>query len=108
MILVKFTNGNSHASPTLNVTPTGGSALGAKSIVGNITAGDYIPLVYDGTSWNVIGCNSYTKAEVDNLFTNVNATNLNVGGTMVLSNTYGYGTSLPSSGTEGQIFFLIK
>lgn len=33
--LIKFTNGNTHATPTLNLTPEGGTALGAKNLVGN-------------------------------------------------------------------------
>lgn len=52
-IQLKLTNGNSHASPTLNV-----NSLGAKSIVGYgpctpanfSTAGSIMKLVYDGTN----------------------------------------------------------
>ena len=61
-IYVKFTNANSAATPTLNISSTG-----AKSITlpnGNKTpwdAGEVVSLTYDGTSWNI---NNYSKIEV--------------------------------------------
>ena len=64
MVVVKFTNANSVASPTLNVTPKGGTATGAKPITrygttaastGTTTtgwrAGAVQIFIYDGTSW---------------------------------------------------------
>jgi hypothetical protein len=63
MVAVKFTYTNSVASPTLNVTPKGGTATGAKSIIQYGTtaastsvktswpAGQVVIFVYDGTYW---------------------------------------------------------
>lgn len=63
MVAVKFTYTNSVASPTLNVTPLGGTATGAKSIIQYGTtaastsvktswpAGQVVIFVYDGTYW---------------------------------------------------------
>ena len=61
-VYIKFTNINSAATPTLNISSTG-----AKSITlpnGNKTpwdAGEVVSLTYDGTSWNI---NNYSKVEV--------------------------------------------
>lgn len=59
-IIVKFTNKNSAASPTLNVNSTGakniyyrGAALTASSIY-NWGAGDLVEFYYDGTQWNLL------------------------------------------------------
>lgn len=59
-VLVKFTNKNSAASPTLNVNSTGakniyyrGAALTASSIY-NWGAGDFVEFYYDGTQWNLL------------------------------------------------------
>lgn len=59
-VLVKFTNKNSAASPTLNVNSTGakniyyrGAALTASSIY-NWDAGDFVEFYYDGTQWNLL------------------------------------------------------
>lgn len=63
MVAVKFTYTNSAASPTLNVTPKGGTATGAKtiaqygttaastSVLTSWTAGQVVIFVYDGTYW---------------------------------------------------------
>ena len=63
VVAVKFTNSNSVASPTLNVTPQGGTATGAKSIMRygttavstsaltSWTAGQIVIFMYDGTYW---------------------------------------------------------
>lgn len=55
--LIKFTNGNTHATPTLNLTPDGGTALGAKSLVGlstnNLTANVIYTCYYDGTQFKI-------------------------------------------------------
>lgn len=55
--LIKFTNGNTHATPTLNLTPDGGSALGAKNLVGlstnNLTANIIYTCYYDGTQFKI-------------------------------------------------------
>ena len=55
--LIKFTNGNSHATPTLNLTPDGGNALGAKSLVGlsgnTLTANVIYICYYDGTQFKI-------------------------------------------------------
>ena len=63
VVAVKFTNSNSVASPTLNVTPQGGSATGAKSIMrygttvistsvlSSWAAGQIVIFMYDGTYW---------------------------------------------------------
>lgn len=63
VIAVKFTNSNSVASPTLNVTPQGGTATGAKSIkrygttaiststLTSWAAGQVVIFMYDGTYW---------------------------------------------------------
>lgn len=57
-----FTNGNTGAA-TINLTPDGGSALGAKAIVkngstalsaGDIAAGAKVQLIYDGTNFQMI------------------------------------------------------
>lgn len=70
LLLVKFTNGNTGPS-TINVTPSGGSALGAVSIrkdvssalsSGDIDAGQIFLLVYDGTNFQLIGSGAaYTQ-----------------------------------------------
>ena len=63
MVAVKFTYTNTASSPTLNVTPKGGSATGAKSIIQYGTtavstsvktswaAGQVVIFAYDGTQW---------------------------------------------------------
>lgn len=63
MVAVKFTYTNTASSPTLNVTPQGGTATGAKSIkrygttaistsaLTSWTAGQVVIFIYDGTYW---------------------------------------------------------
>lgn len=63
VVAVKFTNSNSVASPTLNVTPQGGTATGAisimrygttaisTSILSSWAAGQIVIFMYDGTYW---------------------------------------------------------
>lgn len=55
--LIKFTNGNTHATPSLNLTPDGGTALGAKSLVGlsgnTLTANVIYTCYYDGTQFKI-------------------------------------------------------
>lgn len=55
-IRVKFPNGNSAASPTLNVNGTGAIAMEiAQGIpIGRIFVGETIELIYDGASWRLI------------------------------------------------------
>ena len=57
-IVVKFTNGNTHATPTLNVNSTGakniyykGAAVGANVI----SAGHLVEMIYDGTQYQMLG-----------------------------------------------------
>lgn len=54
---IKFTNGNTHSTPTLNLTPENGTALGAKNLVGvsgNTLLSDVIYICYyNGTSFTI-------------------------------------------------------
>ena len=55
---VKFTNGNSAANPTLNVSGTGAAPIlyqGVAVSTAAIGAGTVCRLYYDGTSWNIVG-----------------------------------------------------
>lgn len=56
--LIKFTNGNTATSPTLTLTPEGGSALTAKSLVGTggnniLTANIIYTCYYNGTNFTI-------------------------------------------------------
>lgn len=56
--LIKFTNGNTATSPTLTLTPEGGSALTAKSLVGTsgnntLTANIIYTCYYNGTNFMI-------------------------------------------------------
>lgn len=61
-VLVEFNLTNTSTSPTINITPTGGSALGVKTIKdkdgnalasGDLVAGNFYSLAYDGTYFRV-------------------------------------------------------
>lgn len=56
-IIVTFTNGNSHVSPTLNVNNTGAKVIQYRGAVAsqNIKAKATVELVYDGTNYQIIG-----------------------------------------------------
>lgn len=57
-ITVKFTNGNTASTPTLNVNSSGAKAIkyrGTNIKSTSIIANQIYNLLYDGTDWNVIG-----------------------------------------------------
>ena len=72
-VLVKFNNGNSAASPTLNVNSTGaktirfnGSTI-SDSLYYSWSSGAVLEFVYDGTYWNLMTtCNTDTGSTTDN------------------------------------------
>ena len=71
-----LTNGNSAASPMLNISRTGTKAIiSSGQALGNITAGTTLMVVYDGTNYQVVGgaggidfSKYYTKEEMDAKF----------------------------------------
>lgn len=61
-VLIKFTNANTVASPTLNVNGTGAKAIRrygttapSTSAASSWNAGSVILLIYDGTDWQMVG-----------------------------------------------------
>lgn len=64
-IRVKFTNGNSAASPTLNVNSTGAKNIKSYGTTAATTwvAGQVIEFVYDGTNWLYSGVDAFTKEQ---------------------------------------------
>lgn len=80
VIIVKFTNGNTVASPTLNVvdgsTSTYYPIMNGETPLGTVSAATTMMLVFTGTSFDVVGGglsaasfeNYYTKAEMDAKF----------------------------------------
>lgn len=64
-IRVKFTNGNTASSPTLNVNSTGAKAIKSYGTTAATTwvAGQVIEFVYDGTNWLYSGVDAFTKAQ---------------------------------------------
>lgn len=71
-VAIKFTNGNSVATPTLNINSTGAKTIyykGASLKASDIIADQVYEFLYDGTNWNIINTvDVYTKAESDALF----------------------------------------
>ena len=56
MVTVLFVNGNTTASPTLNVGGTGAKAINAGGVaIGIISAAQVLTLVYTGTAWEIVG-----------------------------------------------------
>lgn len=58
IIIVKWTNGNSADSPTLNVNSTGAKSIvykGSNITSSQIAANSVYEFVYDGSSYNLIG-----------------------------------------------------
>lgn len=75
---VRFSNGNTAASPTLNVNSTGAKSIYANNstTAANCTwsAGETVHFVYDGTYWrmvNSVGLNSVKESKVDKTSMNV-------------------------------------
>lgn len=62
--------GNNSGATTINITPSGGSALGAKNVYANgaacvggeLVSGRPYILIYDGTQFNIVGTASTTAA----------------------------------------------
>ncbi|MSA01026.1 hypothetical protein GKG47_11955 [Lactonifactor sp. BIOML-A3] len=70
--IVKFTYGNTVASPTLNISSTGVKAIyykGATVPSGLITANSFVELVYDGTQYNVVGELEQVVTDITSSFT---------------------------------------
>ena len=74
-VIVKFTNNNTVAKPTLNVNSTGAKPIfykGAAIAADQIAAGGVYLFRYDGTNWDVVGNvddnTVITSSEVDTLF----------------------------------------
>lgn len=109
-IVVKFSYTNTISSPQLNVNSTGAKYIrynGANITTGYIKANKCYSFVYDGTYWNLIG-----DIDTD---TNTTYTLTKNGSTLTLNGSDGsstnvqiidYGTTLPSTGENGQIFLL--
>ena len=70
MAIIKFTDGNTASSPTLNISSTG-----AKSIInGGWNAGDTITFVYDGTNYQTVSIKTDTTLTVPNQAADAEAT----------------------------------
>lgn len=57
-VIIKYTNGNTADSPTLNISNTGNKAILARNSnisSKDIKAGDVHEYIYDGTAWNYVG-----------------------------------------------------
>lgn len=74
-VIVKFTNNNTVAKPTLNVNSTGAKPIyykGAVIAADQIVAGGVYLFRYDGTNWDVVGnaddSVAITASEVDAAF----------------------------------------
>lgn len=75
LVVVKFNNGNTVDNPTLNINNTGAKPIiyaGTNIKSSDLVVQAVIPLVYDGTNWQVIGSipgiEGYTTVESDNRF----------------------------------------
>ena len=76
-VIITFSNGNSAANPTLNISETGAATIiNAGQALGNVAAGTTLMLVFDGVNYQVVGgvggtidlSQYYTKAEMDAKF----------------------------------------
>jgi hypothetical protein len=116
-VLVKFNNGNSAASPTLNVNNTGaktirfdGSTI-SNSLYYSWSSGAVLEFVYDGTYWNLMTpCNTNTNTNTDNDTKNTaGSTDTNdkiylIGATSQAANPQTYSHDTAYVGSDGYLY----
>lgn len=124
MVVVKFTTANTAANPTLNVSSTGAKAIyynGAAISKDYLKANKVYQFIYNGTQWDLVG-----DVDTDTKYTHPttpgnkhipsggasgqilkwSADGTATWGDESSGTTIEYGTSLPSTGVNGQIFLL--
>lgn len=112
-VLVKFNNGNSAASPTLNVNSTGaktirfnGSAI-SNSLYYSWSAGAVLEFIYDGTYWNLMTtCNTNTDNDTKNTAgsTDTNDKIYLIGATSQEANPQTYSHDTAYVGSDGYLY----
>lgn len=92
--VIKFTNGCTAASPTLNISSTGAKPIyykGSAVPSGLIAANSFVELVYDGTRYNIVG--DLTQSQVDNL-QGVSGLKIQYGSTTITTSTTATATTV--------------